>query len=106
MAKSKLETAELVSETQETLESQPIIMAEATETVIYIGASFKGVTTGTVLKDGKLIPALENAVKAMPAMRELIVPVSKLVEARKQLQNTDSALSRCYEMTRNYTKGE
>lgn len=106
MAKSKLEAAELIPDTQEPQESQTTIKVEATESVIYIGASFKGVATGTVFKDGKLIPALENAVKAMPAIRELIVPVSKLVEARRQLQNKDSALSRCYEITRNYTKGE
>lgn len=76
------------------------------ETLIYIGASFKGVTTGTVFKGDALTPVLAEAIKKMPAINELLVPVDRLIAARKQLQNKDSAISKFYELSKTYGKGD
>lgn len=98
-------TEEMKETTAAAVEAVESKSAEA-ESKIYIGASFKGVATGTVFKGGKLAPALEDAIKAVPAIKELVIPVSKLVDARKQLQNKDSALSRFYEAAKNDVRGE
>ena len=72
---------------------------------IYVGPSFKGVTKGTVFKNG-LIPELQNAIAKMPAIGELVIPVNDIVKANKELANPESALSRFYESAKSYGKGE
>lgn len=70
---------------------------KASEPQIYIGPRFDGMVSGTVFKNGRP-PVLEAAVQAFPVMAELIVPVSQLVRANKELNKPDSALKRFYQM--------
>lgn len=72
---------------------------------VYVGPSFKGVTRGTVFKNG-LIPELQNAIANIPAIGELVIPVTDIVKANKELANPESALSRFYESAKSYGKGE
>lgn len=81
------------------------LTAEA-ETRIYIGPSFRGVSSGTVYKSNALPPALEAAINGNPTIKELVIPVTGLVEAKKQLQNPKSALSRFYEASKGYQEGK
>lgn len=86
-------------------EGKSIKQKKSTGTVIYIGPGFKGVASGTVFKGG-LTPALKEAIEMMPAVQELVIPVTELVKANKERADQDSALSRIYQMTENYMKGE
>nr|DAJ08312.1 MAG TPA: hypothetical protein [Caudoviricetes sp.] len=72
---------------------------------IYIGPSIKGVSAGTVYK-GELPPMLNDAIAELPAIRELVIPVNEVVTANKLLADSNTALSRFYEMAKNYKKGE
>lgn len=72
---------------------------------IYIGPSLKGVTTGTVYKVD-LTPTLAEAIKALPAISELVVPLGTLTAANRELSVPDSALRRIYQMTEDYKRGE
>lgn len=72
---------------------------------IYIGPSFRGVVSGTVYKN-ELVPALNEAIKAVPVIAELVIPVSGLIDANKELATPDSALNRFYRVAMNYKKGE
>lgn len=70
--------------------------AEAVETQrIYIGPGFRGVTHGTIYL-GELPPHLEEAIKELPAIGELVVPMSKLVESNKALRDAESGLAKIY----------
>ena len=72
---------------------------------IYVGPSFKGVVSGTVFTNG-LTPSLSDAIKAVPAIAELVIPVCNLSEANKKLADPDSALSRIHRKASAYKKGE
>lgn len=71
---------------------------------IYIGPTIKGVVNGTVFK-GDLPPMLKEAIGAMPAIGELVVPVTNLTAANRELTNPKSALSRFYDMVK-FGRGE
>lgn len=62
---------------------------------IYIGPAILGCPYGTVFKNG-LVPALEKAIKENPAFGELVVPVSGLAKAQKELRKEGTALNRFY----------
>jgi hypothetical protein len=70
---------------------------------IYIGPSIKGVSTGTVFK-GDLSPMLNEAIGDLPAIKELVIPTSEIVTANKLLNDPNTALSRFFEMAKNYKK--
>lgn len=72
---------------------------------IYIGPSFRGVASGTVFING-LAPALGEAIKKVPAIAELVIPVAGIVSANKELSDPGSALSSCYLAAAEYKKGE
>ena len=78
---------------------------EKKEAQIYLGPSFKGVIEGMVYNNG-LPPALEEAAKKMPAIRELVVPINRAAEAMRELTKPDSAMRRFYQRAWNYGKGE
>lgn len=73
--------------------------------MIYVGPSFKGVAHGTVYSNG-LPPALEEAAKETPAIRELIIPIADVVKATKELAKPDSAMKRFYLAVKTSRKGE
>lgn len=64
---------------------------------IYIGPTLPGVVHGTVFTNG-LPPALNEKIKAVPAVGELVVPVSGLRDANRELADRESALSRIYRL--------
>lgn len=66
------------------------------ETVMYIGPSIKNVvTTGTLYNNG-LPKTLALEMEKQPVIGSLVVPVSKLAEAQKELATPGSALQLIY----------
>lgn len=67
------------------------------ETVVYIGPSIKNVvSTGTVYNNG--LPArLAAEIEKQPAVKSLLVPVSRLAAVQGELSNQGSAVSLIYE---------
>lgn len=104
------------ADTDETVETIEVVKAaETAETTgnaeitgsykrIYIGPTLKGVTNGTVF-NGDLPPMLQEAIKDIPAIGELVVPVTNLTAANKELANPKSALSRFWGLVKK-SKGE
>lgn len=89
MAKAK-EVIDSVETTEELKAEEEIKQS------IYIGPSIRGVMTGTVFIGSVLPDHFEAAIKQQPVIKELIVPVSQLPEARKQLQDSNSAMSKYF----------
>lgn len=76
------------------------------EPVIYLGPNIKAVVnTGTVFTNG-LPEHLKKAVKEMPEIGELLIPLSQAVEARKKLLQPGSSLGIFYNKAQTYRKGE
>ncbi|SEU24324.1 hypothetical protein SAMN05443270_3774 [Lacrimispora sphenoides] len=75
------------------------------EARIYLGPTLKGVTSGTVFS-GDLPLMLQDAIKDVPVITELVVPLSRLVEAGKELADQNSALNKFYDLAEKYRKGE
>ena len=74
------------------------------EAVIYLGPKIKGiVNTGTVFNNGPP-DNLGQAVKEMPEIGELLIPLSQVVEARKKLSLSGSSLRIFYEKAKSYRK--
>lgn len=66
------------------------------ETVIYIGPSVKNVvTTGTLYNNG-LPDILKKEMEKQPVIGNLIIPVSGLAAAQKELKTPGSALAVIY----------
>lgn len=75
------------------------------ETLVYIGPFLKEVVSpGTCFKKGILPARLEEACKKEPAIRELLIPVSKVAQARKNLGT--GALRTFCEKAKYYKRGE
>lgn len=102
------ETVETADEAVETVDKSVEATAETTapestsevkeeiQQTIYIGPSIRGVMTGTVFTGSDLPEHLVAAIEQQPVLKELIVPVSQLIEARKQLQDSNSAMSKYF----------
>lgn len=67
------------------------------ETVMYLGPYKKGIVTfGTVFNHG--IPVvLREEIKKNPVLAELLVPLNKVAEARKELSIAGSRMQILYE---------
>jgi len=80
--------------------------ARKTEPVIYLGPHLRRIAVpGTVYVNG-LTPMLEKAKKENPAIGELLVPLSKAPEARKQLMVKGSAMSLFYQKAKEFKYSE
>ena len=67
------------------------------ETVMYIGPSIKNVvTTGTLYNNG-LPEILKKEAEKQPAIKSLIIPMSELTAAQKELATPGSALKIIYD---------
>lgn len=77
----------------------------STKPRIYLGPSLKGVNTGTVYID-ELPPALQEAIRTEPVIKELVVPVSEITNCTREIAMPNSALSRFYAKAEKYRKGE
>ena len=65
-------------------------------TMAYIGPTIKNVAvTGSLYTNG-LPEALENEIKERPLVGELVIPVERLAEAKKELATPGSALATVY----------
>lgn len=70
--------------------------------VIYLGPEIPGViSAGMVLNNG-LTPQMEKAVKELPALKMLLVPVKEAAKVRKELKNEVSAVTVCYKKAVEY----
>lgn len=69
----------------------------AKEAMMYLGPNVTGVTVkGTLYKNGKLPELLKRKIKEMPVLASLLVSVSDLAQARKNLGDPKSEISTCY----------
>lgn len=91
------------------ISGQKIEKNRETEPRIYIGPNFKGMVSGTVLKNG-LPPALNEVIRLCPVIGELVIPVKNLVQTKKELEKSDSAMRRFFHQAEifclTYKKGE
>ena len=71
--------------------------AKKAETVMYVGPNIAGITiNGTLYKDGKLPSLLRKKITELPVLKSLLIPVSNLAQATKELHDPKSAISICY----------
>lgn len=100
---------EAVKTEEVTMQQEDIFAEKDTKKIVqYIGPTIpKVAVTSTVYSNG--IPSeLQEEIKNCRAINSLIVPLEKLVKARKELEQKDSALCLCYEKAEQYIrqKGE
>ena len=92
---------EAVVTAAETVSKKPATKAKA-QTVMYIGPSIPHVVqASTVFKDGVLPEALKKCVEEKPYMKKLLVPITELPAAMKELHGGKSALSTIYRRVKN-----
>lgn len=70
--------------------------AVAPQQRVYIGPSFRGVTSGTIYL-GELPEHLKAKIQKLPALGELVVPIERLAQAQQALKDANSDLSMIYE---------
>lgn len=75
------------------------------EQVIYVGPTIKNVVKQHTVYTNGLPAILEEKAKELPAIKKLVVPVSKLMEVRKQLEQTGTAYSVFYAQVKEYAEG-
>lgn len=75
------------------------------EQVIYVGPSIKNVVRQHTVYTNGLPVILEEKAKELPAIKKLVVPVSKLTEVREQLKQTGTAYSVFYAQVKEYAEG-
>ncbi len=69
----------------------------APASLIYLGPPISGVTMpGTVYRNG-LTPRLQKMKEDVPALGRLLVAVGNVAQARRELQDPQSAASICYQ---------
>lgn len=101
----KVEKAKM-AEQQNTEAANAVGEEKKQEPVIYLGPYLRRIATpGTVLVNG-LTPALEKAKKENPAIGELLVPLSKAVGARKQIEVKGSSMNLIYQNVKNFKYSE
>lgn len=72
--------------------------------VIYLGPAISGIAVpGTVYKNG-LTPQMEEAVKAEPSLKRLLVEVTRAGQVRKEIKDQQSAAGICYKKALDYVK--
>lgn len=78
------------------------------ETTIYLGPSLPSgqLARYTVFRNGEALPHVKQFVEECPAMKFLIVPVSKLAETERKLKDSASVeSSRFAEINKHFKKG-
>ncbi|MBO5145013.1 MAG: hypothetical protein J6C19_05700 [Lachnospiraceae bacterium] len=73
-----------------------------TEAVIYLGPEIPGTVSRGVVFNNGLTARMENAVKELPALAALLVPVHDVVKAKKELKEEVSAIRICYRKAEEY----
>ena len=67
-------------------------MNEKAKTMVYIGPTMKHVAREGSAYRGGYTPKFEKKIKDNPILKELIVPVTELAEARKEMRTAGSRL--------------
>lgn len=101
----EVEKATGMAETEDAVKVQVEVKETAEVKKIYIGPTIKGMVHGTVIK-GELPPLLQEAIAEMPVIGELVIPLTDIVTANKNLSNPKSAFSKFHKMAQGYSKGE
>lgn len=94
---SKVETSD---STKKTVKQNEVVK----EPMMYIGPTIKGVVVKNTIYNSGLPKALVEEGDKLPVIKSLIVPVSKVAEARKNLRNTNSAIGICYDQVLSFSK--
>ena len=85
---------------EETMRKQ--VMSEEKSAVIYLGPAIAGVAVpGTVYRNG-VTPQMQKAVGEVPASGRLLVPVEHTAKMRKELRDSQTAASVCYQKALEY----
>lgn len=95
--------------TKKTRTTKPTTDLKAVEPAIYVGPNLPGgkLSRYTVFKNGAMMPHVAKLIEANPAIKSLIVPVSKLAETEQKLQDSSSVVaSRYAELSKTFAKGE
>ena len=71
-------------------------MNEKAKTKVYIGPTTKHVAREGSAYRGGYTPKFEQKIKDNPILKELIVPVTELAEARKEMRTAGSRLEALY----------
>lgn len=74
--------------------------------VMYIGPTVRGVARHGDTFSGGVPDRLEKLAKAMPIIRDLIVPISGIVEAIKESNEEGAALAVAYDRALKITESE
>ena len=81
---------------------------EKQETTIYIGPSLPSgqLARYTTFLNGEVLPHVAQLIEECPAMKALIVPVSKLADTERKLLNSASVETKRFaEIRKHYRKG-
>lgn len=70
----------------------------------YIGPTIPGVAVTCTVYNNGIPKELQEEINKVPAIRSLIVPVTKLAAARKEINQKNSALRVCYEKVEQHIK--
>jgi hypothetical protein len=94
---AKQETADQGEVRTEGIASAQQPEVKVPESLIYLGPPVSGVAMpGTVYRNG-LTPQLEKMKEEIPALGRLLVEVGRVQQVRRELQDSQSAASICYQ---------
>lgn len=94
--------AKAKTEVQEAPETPGMPEETTQEPRIYIGPSIREVVQTAAIFKNDITPNLKTAIADLPAIGELLVPLSRLVEKQKELAVEGSALQRFYALASTY----
>lgn len=74
------------------------------KTVVYIGPTIGGVVTRNAIFNNGLPKSLKEKTTEIPVLKELIVPIDKLGDAKVNIVKEGSALNICYQKVVEFLK--
>lgn len=89
-------TAKTTAETKPTKRTKAAQQQE--EKMIYLGPTIRGIAMKGTVYVGGIPKIFEDAIKAYPVIKELLVPISQIVEANRMLSDPNSAISTFYKL--------
>lgn len=72
------------------------------ETLVYLGPTIVGVVTQNTFFNNGLSDELENVIKEMPVINNLIVPLSKYTKASSEINKNEGAMYEFYKKALQY----
>lgn len=100
------ETGKAIAPVQAAVQESRVSEKVTGQVLVYVGPSFKGAIRGTVYNNG-LPDVLKEVIKEKPVIGELLVPISELPLANRELMDADSARNRIFRIANDYfRKGE